>query len=319
MIIKSEGKNKTLFKKSIKGGGKMLIVKFWGGLGNQMFEYALFKQLEEHFPANVIRAHIPFRSSKLYNLTNYCLDDVFNIQIKECSWKNVAKLSDMYPEDGPLHFVLNPLSKMVGGIIGHKFTYILPDNFTCFYPEVYRLSSLHSYYLAGAWANYEYLVGIEDILIQDFEFRNGLSEKNREYMKKITNSCSVSIHVRRGDYVKNGCLLTTDDYYMKAIEIINEKVYDPQFFVFSNDHDYCRKLFDDKINYEIVEGNEDKDNFRDMQLMSNCKHNIIANSTFSFWGAFLNKNPEKIVISPNIGIFENTVPFTCPEWIKIDV
>lgn len=297
----------------------MLVVKFWGGLGNQMFEYALLKQLEKHYPANSVTGYILYQPSKRYNIVDYCLENAFNIHVKECNWKAVIKLSDYYPENGPLHSILRPISKIINYVCGHKSTHIYQDNFTHFYPEIYTLSTLSSYYFEGVWANYEYLVGIEDILIRDFEFRNGLSEKNREYMKKISDSCSVSIHVRRGDYIKNGCLLTTDDYYMKAIEMINEKVYDPQFFVFSNDHDYCRKLFDGKINYEIVEGNEGKDSFRDMQLMSNCKHNIIANSTFSFWGAYLNKNPEKIVISPNIGISEDTVPFTCPEWLKINV
>ena len=102
---------------------------------------------------------------------------------------------------------------------------------------------------------------------------------------------------------------------------MDTQIKNPKFFVFSNDHDFCRKLFDGRIKYEIVDGNIEKDSFRDMQLMSNCKHNIIANSTFSFWGAYLNKNPEKIVIAPNlgVGVTEHNVPFACPEWIKIDV
>ena len=297
----------------------MFVVKFWCGLGNQMFEYAFFKQLERHYPVNVIRGYIPNLSSKKYDFVDYCLDNAFDIHIKECNWKTVAQLANLYPEDGPIHSILRPLSKIINYVRGHKNTYIYQDDFTCFYPEVYNLSTLSNYYFEGVWANYEYLVGIEDILMQDFEFKGGLSKKNREYMKKILDSNSVSIHVRRGDYVKIGCLLTTEDYYMKAIEIIREKVNNPKFYIFSNDHNYCRKLFDSKINYEIVEGNEGKDSFRDMQLMSNCKHNIIANSTFSFWGAYLNKNPQKIVIAPNIGVSEGSVPFACPEWIKIDV
>ncbi len=297
----------------------MFVVKFWQGLGNQMFEYALLKQLEKHYPANIIRGYIANAPSKKYDFVDYCLENAFNIHVKECTWKTVMGLSDLYPENGPLYSFFSPLSKIVNYVRGHKSTYILQDDFTHFYPEIYNLSTLSNYYFEGVWANYEYLVGIEDILIRDFEFRDGMSEKNLEYLKRILDSNSVSIHVRRGDYVKLGYLLTTDNYYIKAIDIINKKVNYPKFFVFSNDYDYCRKLFDGKINYEIVEGNEGQDSFRDMQLMSNCKNNIISNSTFSFWGAFLNRTPEKIVIAPNIGVLEGSIPFACPEWIKIDV
>lgn len=299
----------------------MIIVKFTGGLGNQMFVYALFKQLEKHYPTSVIRGYIPYRPSKKYSLADYWLEEAFDIHIKECNWKTVAKLSDLYPESGPLHSIFRPLSKIINGIRGHKSTYFYQDDFTCFYPEIYKLNPLNSYYLEGAWANYEYLVGVEDILVKDFKFKDGLSSKNKEYLKRISDSNSVSIHVRRGDFVKYGYALATEDYYLKAIQIIKEKINDPVFYIFSNDHDYCRHLFEGKIKHEIVEGNNGRNSFRDMQLMSACKHNIIANSTFSFWGAFLNKNPEKIVIAPNIGVgvTEHNIPFACPEWIKIDV
>ena len=299
----------------------MFVVKFWGGLGNQMFEYAILKQLEKHYPYNVIRGFISRPPTKKYNLADYWLEEAFDIHIKTCSWKTVAKLADMYPEEGKAHSVLRPISKVINCVRGHKSTHIFQDDFTCFYPEVYNLSTLSDYYFEGAWANYEYLVGIEDILMNDFKFKDGLSEKNKEYLKKISESCSVSIHVRRGDFVKYGYSLTTEEYYLKAIETIKNKTDDPVFFVFSNDHDYCRSLFEGKIRYEIVEGNDDRDSFRDMQLMSNCKHNIIANSTFSFWGAYLNKNPGKIVIAPNsgVGVTEHNIPFACPEWTKIEV
>lgn len=299
----------------------MLVVKFWGGLGNRMFEYALFKQLEKHYPANVVRGYLPSHPSKNGAYGIYLLKEAFDIHVKECEWKTIVKLSDLYPEDGIAHSVLRPLSRVINGVRGHKSTHIYQDDFTCFYPEVYNLSTLSNYYFEGAWSNYEYLIGVEDILIKDFKFRDGLSEKNKEYLKKISDSCSVSIHVRRGDFVKYGYSLITDEYYLKAIEIIKDKIDNPKFFVFSNDHDYCRRIFEGKIDYEIVEGNDGKDSFRDMQIMSNCKHNIIANSTFSFWGAYLNKNSEKIVIAPNlgVGVTEHNVPFACPKWIKIDL
>jgi hypothetical protein len=123
-------------------------------------------------------------------------------------------------------------------------------------------------------------------------------------IKKIENNNSVSIHVRRGDFFKNKKRIQrygnicTNSYYKKAINIIKHKINDPIFLVFSDDIDWAKQNFTGS-NFIFVDWNKGKSSYRDMHLMSLCKHNIIANSTFSWWGSWLNNNENKVVISPS--------------------
>ena len=292
----------------------MFIVEVDGGLGNQMFKYAFVKQLEKVYPKTRVRAYISDKK-------NYELEQVFGIKLKECSWKMAASLSDDYPKNAPFHSIFKPLSKVRQVLFGHKDTCIKQDDGTCFYPECYHLNQLYEYYFQGVWANAEYLTGIEDEIKKDFIFRNELSETNKLYLSKIMNSCSIGIHVRRGDYVSIGASLCDEEYYRAAINYIRSKTTNPNFFIFSDEIEYCRKIFKEYKDFTYIEKNTGTQSYVDMQLMSNCKHNIIANSTFSFWGAYLNSNLDKIVVAPNVGIgtIDFNTPFACSEWIKIDV
>ena len=123
---------------------------------------------------------------------------------------------------------------------------------------------------------------------------------NEMIKEKIRNTNSVSIHVRRGDYCQLGLDIVGKEYYKKALDIIFSKVVEPQVFVFS-DADVKDMFCDLKnINLNYITTNKKEKSFVDMYLMSECKHNIIANSTFSYWGAWINNNPEKIVIRPKM-------------------
>lgn len=291
----------------------MIIIKFHGGLGNQMFEYAFLKQMQKRYPDVDIKAHIPH----IKDFNGYELKSVFGIEINEASKWQVRMLSDYYPDGG--HRFINILYKIRRSIFGVKNSYLVQDDYTSFYENVYELNPLYSYYLMGVWANENYLKGIDEELRSEFVFNNnGLSCQNQKLICQINNSNSVAIHVRRNDYITLGAIVTSDEYYTKAIEYIQCKIRNPVFYIFSDDHDYCEKLFKD-INHTIVKGNTGKDSFRDMQLMSYCKHNIIANSTFSFWAAYLNSNVEKIVIFPNISFGNCRHPFACNGWVKIDI
>lgn len=136
----------------------------------------------------------------------------------------------------------------------------------------------------------------------------------------------VSIHIRGGDYItskKDNALfgnICTSNYYKNAIEHIKNSLKDPIFLIFTNDKDYAVQLLNGE-SFQIVDWNNGKESFRDMYLMSLCKHNIIANSSFSWWGAWLNQNDSKIVIAPNrwfndSGIDQNDI--TPNNWIKVN-
>ena len=148
---------------------------------------------------------------------------------------------------------------------------------------------------------------------------NKLEDKSKiGILQQIKSSNSVSIHVRRGDYVGTSFDVVTEHYYKKAIEYIEERVDNPCFFVFSDNTAYVEELFKDIPNKRIVDCNRGAESFRDMQFMSMCKNNIITNSTFSEWGALLNRNKEKMVIYPITPKMEtDEKKILLKEWVGI--
>lgn len=156
-------------------------------------------------------------------------------------------------------------------------------------------------YYSGVLYDSNLIEKIYKFLIKDFEFPKLTDVKNTEILKKIESCNSVSIHIRRGDYLNHPLFgeICNKEYYRKAIKIIENKVKKPVFFIFSNDIEWVKENIKiDNESYYIDWNLEEKDSYKDMQLMSRCKHNIIANSSFSWWGALLNTNKEKIVILP---------------------
>jgi hypothetical protein len=173
---------------------------------------------------------------------------------------------------------------------------------------IVRLSSFLGvnipYFACGYWQSSKYFSDYEKEIREDFQFIKPLDRKNLSVLKKIEKTSSASIHIRRGDYVSNSkinkvhgtCSIT---YYRKAINHLKRKFPNSAFFVFSDDPNWVKENI--KINNATyVDWNQGKNSYKDMQLMSRCKHNIIANSSFSWWGAWLNCNPKKIIIAPKI-------------------
>ncbi|HIP25044.1 MAG TPA: alpha-1,2-fucosyltransferase, partial [Archaeoglobus profundus] len=163
----------------------------------------------------------------------------------------------------------------------------------------------------GYWQTEKYFSDIRTDILKDFTVKEKNTEIVDNYLKQINNSNSVSIHVRRGDYLNHPDIGVLDiSYYKNAIEYIYNKVENPTFYIFSNDISWCEKnldFIDDKI---II--NNTKSEIEDISLMKNCKYNIIANSSFSWWSAWLNINPSKIIIAPKIWMVKN--PNNC-KWV----
>jgi hypothetical protein len=138
----------------------------------------------------------------------------------------------------------------------------------------------------------------------DFAFRQPLTGLNVEIAQEIAVVNSVSLHIRRGDYASNPKTLSTHGtcslaYYKEAIRKIIERVESPHLFVFSDDIDWARDNLNIDLPIRYVDHNRDSESFNDMRLMSLCRHHIIANSSFSWWGAWLNPHEDKIVVAPN--------------------
>lgn len=287
----------------------MIIIKFIGGLGNQMFQYALYRKFKEL--GKVVKADLT--EIKEYNRHNgYEIENVFNVKIDEASIEEIKELKDNEQDI---------ISKIRRKIFGFKKSHYIEKSNA--YDE--NILNLDNIYLDGYWQTSKYFDSIKDVIFEDFNYNFASDNKNEEVIKLMKESNSVSMHIRRGDYVSNPEAakvhgnITTLQYYQNAIKYINENIENPMFFIFSDDVEWTKKniVVD---NSRIISWNRSTDSFKDMILMSNCKHNIIANSSFSWWGAYLNKNKGKKVLAPNRWYNTMEAPdIICDNWITIKV
>jgi hypothetical protein len=179
-------------------------------------------------------------------------------------------------------------------------------------------------HLDGYWQSEKYFIDITDTLRLDFTLKKEMEVKARDLYEKIKNKNSVSLHIRRGDYLSSKFSsiypVLSIDYYSRALKVIKDKIKDPQIFVFTDDIEWVKDNLDIPVQIEFVSGQKDINANEELILMSQCRHNIIANSSFSWWGAWLNSNPEKIVIAPSHWLYvdsykiDDLVP---KKWIKI--
>lgn len=266
----------------------MIIVRVTGGLGNQMFQYAMYKSLEKKGKLVKLDSKSFYETKKEHN--GYELERIFDIKPNKPTKEDLEKFDENN---------ISTLFKIKRKLFGDK-KFVYDTKEYVFNKDVYKLKNS---YLNGYWQSIKYFEGIENDIKKDFRFKNQLDNKNLEILNEIENSNSISIHIRRGDYMSPenydmyGCI-ATPTYYKKAIKVIEEKVENPTFFVFSNDMDWVKKNIQINSRVFYIDINSGNGSYKDMQLMSNCKHNIIANSSFSWWGAWLNENKNKIVIAP---------------------
>lgn len=294
----------------------MIIVKIVGGLGNQLFQYAFARSVSSHLKTNFRLDISPFNSG--YKLHKYSLD-YFNVK------KSIARDSDFFG------FVwIRKHSKIFD--IFYKYIRLKSTILPFYYPEqMFHFDNSvflkNKTYFDGFWQTEKYFKGIDFELRKEITLKNPLSTYSEEMLKKIKNSPSVSIHVRRGDYVtdQNTNIVhgtCSMEYYKKAIDHMTKKVAGSHFFIFSDDYDWSIENFKSLNHPFTCVKNDAEKNYEDLILMSNCKHNIIANSSFSWWGAWLNPNKEKIVIAPKKWFntqktTTNTEDIVPESWVKM--
>lgn len=283
----------------------MNIVWIDGGLGNQMFQYALalkLMSLGRQVKIDVTK----YAEHHVHN--DFELDKVFGIfcpfadlrEIKSLGYRKANYLTEFLKK--------TPLRKKT--IYNHE-SYVFDEH----------VLQLDGYYLEGYWQSEKYFSDIREKILEAYRFPEFVTEQQKEYAKRIQGSHSVSVHIRRGDYLNYSYLqnICTLDYYKSAMQYFREKYpEDAEFYIFTNDVPWVKEHFQEK-DCHFVTGNSGADSFRDMQLMSLCRDNIIANSSFSWWGAWLNQNPEKTVIAPERwvnGSDEETTDVIPEKWIK---
>ena len=274
----------------------MIIIRVMGGLGNQLQQYALYRKFQSM--GTQARLDLSWFSEKTQAEAaaprRLALSDFVDLPLEEASDEEVrALLGRAYEEPAGL------AEKLKRRLAPKRLS--LFEESEMFHGEVL---SWDNRYLVGYWACEAYYADILERLREEIRFPNGGDERNRETMEEMAGQTAVSIHIRRGDYLdaENAAMfggICTEAYYDTAIRYIREKCPGAVFYVFSDDTDYVRDHYRG-AEYRIVDWNRGEDSFYDMQLMSCCKHNICANSTFSFWGARLNGTAGKIMIRPSI-------------------
>jgi len=279
----------------------MIIVGLKGGLGNQLFQYVFGRYL-----SMVNKCKVKFtiiKPAACETPRKFRLDN-FNTCIKFATEEEVLGLRKT---NIPL------------------FKKIISKLFKKYNVGYQKISlDLKDTYMEGFWQTYKYSERIRNMLIPELTLKIPVEVKYQDLVFKICSHNSVSIHIRRGDYIsdpKTNKMHSTIDieYYKRAIKIIGEKIPEPAFFIFSDDIEWVKKNLKISSPTTFV-SNPQMEDFEELILMSKCKNNIIANSSFSWWAAWLNQNPNKVVIAPkkwfnNIKI--NVDDLLPSDWIKI--
>jgi len=281
----------------------MIIIKLKGGLGNQMFQYATgislaMKNADELFIDNGEYEKINRDIPRNYELSGF--DITSNIATQK-----------------QIDSVLNPFSK-----ISHLFNQkILRKFYRDYHSEIMKQKG--NIHLDGFFQSEKYFENIRPTILREFSLKNPIPNQN--LLEEIENNNSISIHIRRGDYIKNKETNSyhgtcSKEYYESAIKNIKSQFPDAVFYFFSDDIKWVKENFDIDGNATKIGTDEDHSNPEELILMSKCKHNIIANSSFSWWAAWLNQNPNKIVIAPKkwVNKVPNPHPNITPEtWTKL--
>ena len=270
----------------------MIIVQLKGGLGNQMFQYATGLHLSVLRKTELKLDTSFFNIPGNYTQRHYELD-VFGIKATLATAEEITSFRSTS---------------------SWRYARYLQRKFPYFFNKAYIAESGHAYhplfvhypkntYLEGFWQSEKYFSSIAPAIRNTFSFKEPLNEANAALAERIKTTASVSIHVRRGDYISNPIAsgyhgICEAPYYQNAIKYLQAKHSDIHVFIFSDDLEWVKQNLKFDLPAEYINHNTGSNSHIDMQLMSLCKHNVIANSSFSWWGAWLNTNPAKIVIAP---------------------
>ena len=269
----------------------MIIVRIIGGLGNQMFQYAAGKRLAATHNT-VLKLDIS--EFKDYNLHAYGLS-AFNTEELFATPEEINLFKE--PEVGSLRKKLKKLLRRPNKL---GITHIREMQYN-FAPEILTLPD--SVYLDGYWQSEKYFLDIAEIIRKEFTVKSPQKNKNLALAQQITSCASVSLHVRRGDYVTDKKTNTIHgicdlDYYRRCIERLGQQVHHPCFFIFSDDPKWAENNLKIPHPAIFIGHNGPEKNYEDLRLMSQCRHHIIANSSFSWWGAWLGQHRETITYGP---------------------
>ena len=291
----------------------MILAKLMGGLGNQMAQYALARHLalkhhaEVVFDCSYFSDTPPGDTPRRYELGHLAVHG------RMATREEIGRLSG---QGGSLW---SRLLRKTG--LQNPSVFFEPPGRFC--PEVLDLPD--NSYLVGYWLSEGYFAEIADLLREELRVAAPLTGRNLELSRKILEVEAVAVHVRRGDYVSSPKTtafhgILGQDYYEQGIMLLRQRVANPYLFIFSDDPQWVRSNLNLSVPCEVVAHNPPEQGHEDLRLMSLCKHAIIANSSFSWWGAWLNENPAKFVIAPRRWFSDPSIDTSYlipPAWERI--
>lgn len=290
----------------------MIIVKLQGGLGNQLFQYAFGRFLELVHGKEVAYDDTFYRLSHRYTKRAYALD-FFSANVRIASISEIEKVK--YPF----------------GIFS-KGAYFLRKGINKFLIRKYfigydtrldsRISGKKDLFLEGWWQTYKYADNVREQLLKELVPKNEPGVAWKRYAEEIRHNESVFVHIRRGDYLQGGASLRVlqKEYYDNAVNYIRTHVTKPKLFIFSDDVSWVKEHMENLFTEAVFVDDPTLHDEEVFMLMSECKHGIIANSSFSWWVAYLNPYPGKIVITPNKwqNVYMPSIDELCPpDWIRL--
>lgn len=280
-------------------GQDAIIVRLLGGLGNQMFQYALGRHLSI-VHNRVLRLDLGFYqtvserwASRSYGLKN------FKIQA-QMAIAGELKPFQKYLKQNLFSKILRRVSAF-GKYYSRSYIFEPPGHNFMFEPELLSVSLKPVVYLDGFWQTEKYFTDIEQVIREDFKFAQEPDSVNLAMLGEIGRENSVAIHIRHGDnatkLARNHGVLPMD-YYYRALKDLTGRITSPHFYIFSDDPEWSRQNLKLDFLATFVSHNGDEKNYEDLRLMAHCKHHIIGNSTFSWWGAWLGKKSGQLVYAP---------------------
>ena len=301
----------------------MKIVQIRGGLGNQMFQYAFATALQQKFPKETVMIDIqPFKypivksflGDNFYH-NGYEIEWVFsNAMLPKATRWNIAKVSYYIP-----NYILFRIARRVLPKRRKEYLQTTKDAYIF---DSHVLSDENLSYYEGYWFSPKYFDFCKRTIWDVFKFRPFDTVENKELGKLIDQENSITIHVRRGDFLNIPSLrdICTLSYYENAIQKAKSMVNNPVFFIFSSDQEWCRTNLTDVLagsKVLFVSNNFGVNSYRDMQLMSMARCNILANSSFSWWAAYLNRRIDHVTIVPEKWVNQPCKDAYCEDWITI--
>ena len=273
----------------------MITIRLMGGLGNQMFQYAALRATMLDFQENgqISLVGITNKTHNVFALNNFNINN--NISIIE---KTSLKLEINHFIYGLYYLILlkrkNGLNimKKISNILNNCGIYCVPDGYIPL-----NFSKSKNKTMVGYFQSLKYFDKYSEIIKNELTVNTTLSRVNKNIIKKMNNCESVCLHIRKGDYVGSNLDVCTKKYYYDAIKVMNNKISNACFYVFSDDIKWVKKNL--KFDVDVIYMDYNNSAYDELRLMYNCKNFIISNSSFSWWAQYLSRNEKKVVIAPS--------------------